>query len=131
MTHLETDIPPSPYRRWRGALLSIVLGVAVLVVVGVVHYVSYYRFPANCSAPYGLSLVRSSFEEGPTGHQGYKILAIDHIKQAGRGDQELKCVGTALVNMQLNNTNTVDIHYRYTMLDGQLVADWSTEPWWE
>lgn len=106
------------------------LGVVVVVAVAV-HHVSYYSFPANCSAPYGLSLVRSSFEEGPTGHQGYKILAIDHIREVGRGDQELKCVANALVNTRLNNTNTVDIHYRYIVHDGQPLAQWSTEPWWE
>ena len=80
---------------------------------------------------YNLSLVRSSFEEGPAGQQGYKILAIDDIKEVGRGDQELKCVGNALLNTRVNNRNTVDIHYRYIIHDGQLSAQWSTEPWWE
>jgi hypothetical protein len=125
MTHVETDITARPPRRWRRALLLIGLGVVVVVVA--VHYLSYYSFPANCSAPSGLSLVRRSFEEGPTGQQGYEMLAIDDIKEVGRGDQELKCVGKAL----LNNTNTIDIHYRYTIHDGQLLAEWSTEPWWE
>jgi len=73
----------------------------------------------------------SSFEEGPSGQQGYKIIAIENVKEIGRGDQELKCVGNALVSTGLNNTNTVDIHYRYTIHDGQLSVEWSTEPWWE
>jgi hypothetical protein len=107
------------------------IALGVLVVVVAAHYLGYYNFPANCSAPYGLSLVRSSFEEGPSGHQGYKIITIDDIKEIGRGDQELKCVGNALINTQLNNTNTIDIHYRYTIHDGQLLAEWSVEPWWE
>ena len=115
---------------WRRALLLIILGLVMVVVVAV-HYVSYYSFPANCSATYNLSLVRSSFEEGPAGQQGYKILAIDDIKEVGRGDQELKCVGNALLNTRVNNRNTVDIHYRYIIHDGQLSAQWSTEPWWE
>ena len=95
MTHSETDITVRPPRRWGGALLLIGLGVIVLV--GATYYLSYDSLPAHCSAPYGLSLVRRSFEEGPTGHQGYKIIDIDDIKEIGRGDQELKCVGTALV----------------------------------
>ena len=129
MTHVETDITARPPRRWRRALLLIGLGVIVAVVAA--HRLSYYNFPADCLAPYGLSLVRSSFEEGPSGQQGYKIIAIENVKEIGRGDQELKCVGNALVSTGLNNTNTVDIHYRYTIHDGQLSVEWSTEPWWE
>jgi hypothetical protein len=106
------------------------IGLGVIVAVVAAHYLSY-SFPANCSSPYGLSLVRSSLEEGPTGHQGYQIIAIDNIKEIGRGDQELKCVGNALVSTGLKTTNTVDIHYRYTIHDGQLSVEWSTEPWWE
>ena len=103
----------------------------IIAIVGGAYYFSYYKFPANCSSGYGLSLVRASFEEGPAGHQGYELLAIDHIREVGRGDHELKCVGNALVKTRPNNTNTVDIHYRYTVNDGQLSAQWSTEPWWE
>jgi hypothetical protein len=129
MTHVDTDITTLPPGRWRRALVLIGLGVIVAVVAA--HYLSYSSFPTNCSAPYGLSLVRRSFEQGPTGHQGYKILAVDDIKEIGRGDHELKCLGNALVNTRLNNTNTVDIHYHYTIHDGQLSVEWSTEPWWE
>ena len=75
---------------------------------------------------------RAQFVRGGAGcQQGYKILAIDDIKEVGRGDQELKCVGNAVLNTRVNNRNTVDIHYRYIIHNSQLSAQWSTEPWWE
>jgi hypothetical protein len=117
-------------RGWRRNVLLSGFGV-IIAIVGGAYYFSYYKFPANCSSGYGLSLVRSSFEEGPAGHQGYQILAMNDIREIGRGDQELKCVGNALVNTRVNNTNTVAIHYRFTIHDRQLYAEWSTEPWWE
>src|SRR6476620_11797712 len=116
MTHVETDTTARPPRRRRRPVLLSGLGVIIATVVAA-HYLSYCRFPANCSSRCGLSLVRASFEDGPAGHQSYQILAIDDIKEVGRGDQELKCVGNALVSTRVNNTNTVAIHYRYTVHD--------------